>query len=108
MANQAWKYLTGEDFYDLLLIINEDKMSFGRDDIDRKYDFDYEGLLCEFWKQSPHHLKISLKDYHCWSRLSIPEGYAMAQWIGSPLQRLLLNDPSVAPYLTQRMRTVDI
>ncbi|GFV14649.1 uncharacterized protein TNCV_2586221 [Trichonephila clavipes] len=71
MANQAWEYLTGEDFYSLLWIINEDKMSFGRNDMNRERDFDYEGLLHEFWKQSPCHLKISAKQHHNWRRYVI-------------------------------------
>ncbi|GFV14733.1 uncharacterized protein TNCV_2587061 [Trichonephila clavipes] len=70
MANQAWKYLTGKDFYKLLYIISEEKI-LPLHSANYVGDFDYEGLLREFWKQSPHHLKISAKEQHdCQSSLA--------------------------------------
>ncbi|GFY72260.1 uncharacterized protein TNIN_334001 [Trichonephila inaurata madagascariensis] len=114
MANQAWEYLTGEDFYSLLWIINEDKMSFGKNDMNRGRDFDYESLLHEFWKQSPCHLKLSAKQHHNRRRNHLSGKHSKAEWKNSPLQKLLDTDPSFVSIKKEPneaeakgMRTVD-
>ncbi|GFT69763.1 uncharacterized protein TNCV_3700461 [Trichonephila clavipes] len=64
MARHAWKYMTGRDFLRLLRIMSEEKTSPRIPYVDRESDFDYEGLLLEFWKQSPYHLKMHAKELH--------------------------------------------
>ncbi|GFY62101.1 hypothetical protein TNIN_14461 [Trichonephila inaurata madagascariensis] len=63
MASQAWGYLTGKDFNELLWTIAEVKMKPSEPSLDFESDFDYEGLLHEFWKQSPHHLKLKVEQH---------------------------------------------
>ncbi|GFR17491.1 uncharacterized protein TNCT_499871 [Trichonephila clavata] len=106
MASQALKYLTGKEFFSLLQIISKEKMAPWQRKISHESDFDYEGLLHEFWKQSPHHLKISAKEHHDWQRQT-PYN-PMAEGMESPLQRLLDNDPSVAQHQTKTRRFVHL
>ncbi|GFS31056.1 uncharacterized protein TNIN_308461 [Trichonephila inaurata madagascariensis] len=99
VASQAWKYLTGKDFYSLLWIISEEKMSPRVRSVDFESDFDYEGLLHEFWKQSPYHLKLSAKERHDYQehrRYRMLDPSRMAELKDTPLQRLFDSDPSLA------------
>ncbi|GFY78026.1 uncharacterized protein TNIN_92081 [Trichonephila inaurata madagascariensis] len=104
MAGQAWNYMTVKDFYDLLYTISEEKMSPRSLEIDHESDFDYEGLLHEFWEQSPHHLKISAKEFY----VSRSDGFFIYPVLArdSPLKRLLENNPSVSHH-QRRRRFVD-
>ncbi|GFQ85072.1 uncharacterized protein TNCT_439151 [Trichonephila clavata] len=99
MACQAWKYMTGKDFYKLLYIICEEKMAPLQSVC---FDFDYEDLLHEFWKESPHHFKISAKEHYDNHRRDLMDysllvgSYQMDEQEESPLQRLLDNYPGPA------------
>ncbi|GFT56293.1 hypothetical protein TNCV_346231 [Trichonephila clavipes] len=106
MASQAWNYLTGKDFYLLLCIISDKRMSPRQLEIDHESNFDYEGLLHEFWKQSPHHLKISATELHDWQR-ELTDFLRMTEGMQIPLQILLKNDPSVAHHQTKERISVD-
>ncbi|GFV14715.1 uncharacterized protein TNCV_2586881 [Trichonephila clavipes] len=99
VASQAWKYLTGKDFYMLLWTISEEKMSPGVRCDDFESNFDYEGLLHEFWKQSPHHLKLSAKEQHDYPeqcRYGMLDPSWMDELKDTPLQRLFDSVPSLA------------
>ncbi|GFY45131.1 hypothetical protein TNIN_421491 [Trichonephila inaurata madagascariensis] len=61
-----------------------------------------ESLLHEFWKQSPHHLKISAKEHRNWQRNRVK--LSEEDRGTSPLQRLLDKDPIVVHHKTTRRR----
>ncbi|GFU02470.1 uncharacterized protein TNCV_3247611 [Trichonephila clavipes] len=79
MAGQAWKYMTGNDFYGLLWIISRQIMSTGTHFVEFDSGFDYEILFLEFWKQSPYHLKISAKEHHNYHRYPTAFGSMILQ-----------------------------
>ncbi|GFY66221.1 uncharacterized protein TNIN_260631 [Trichonephila inaurata madagascariensis] len=111
MASQAWEYMTGNDFYELLWAISIQKLSPRIHSLQFESDFDYAGLLLEFWKQCPLHLKLSSKErydgqQHRRYRLVFPS--RMVELNFTPLQRLFDSLPSVAHDKTPWWRMVNL
>ncbi|GFY72254.1 uncharacterized protein TNIN_333941 [Trichonephila inaurata madagascariensis] len=71
MASQAWEYMAEADFTRLLRIISEEKTSPRIPYVDCESDFDYQGLLMEFWKQSPQRFKMFAEESHFCPRYGI-------------------------------------
>ncbi|GFQ87775.1 uncharacterized protein TNCT_499061 [Trichonephila clavata] len=112
VASQAWEYLSGVEFLRLLRNISEQNTLPFRH-IECESDFDYEGLLFEFWKQSPHYLKMLAKESNDWPCIMLNYHNLMMGWNQndlkkSPVRRLLDSYSGPADQQTKKRRAIDM